>query len=301
MEVSVIIPCYNRIICLTRALESVYKQDLQDIEIIIIDDASTDNTSELIKEQQRKVNIPIKYLRNEVSMGAAVSRNQGAKLATGKFVAFLDSDDEWLPNHLTLKITAIKEAGVKGSYGTYFISDGTNISHTSFAGKPKSMSMANYIFSRVGDPRTSTFVFQREAFNKVQFDELLKKHQDWDLSIRFHDVFNLVLDCTPTVIIHVDVDNRMSNSNNHEASCLFYNKYCSVLSEESKSKFYTNLATKTLKFEGKNRNFYCYLTKAKRHCKITNFKIFVKLVLLSIPGINLAKVHLFFRRFKIKI
>jgi len=98
--ISVIIPTYNRAYILHKAVESVLSQTFKNIELIIIDDASEDSTPELIKDYAKKSQIPIIYHRNPERLGPAASRNIGIKLAKGKFIAFLDSDDWFLPEKL---------------------------------------------------------------------------------------------------------------------------------------------------------------------------------------------------------
>lgn len=91
--VSVIIPTYNRAHLLGRSILSVLNQTYQDFEIIVVDDASTDNTEELISSL---VNEKIRYIRHEKNKGAGAARNTGIKAARGSYIAFQDSDDEWL-------------------------------------------------------------------------------------------------------------------------------------------------------------------------------------------------------------
>jgi glycosyltransferase involved in cell wall biosynthesis len=89
--VTVIIPTYNRARLLGRAIDSVLAQIFTDFELIIVDDGSVDNTRQLVLgyADQR-----IRYLRHERNQGANAARNTGVRAATGKYVAFLDSDDE---------------------------------------------------------------------------------------------------------------------------------------------------------------------------------------------------------------
>src|SRR5690625_712046 len=109
IEVSVVIPTKDRAHCIERALESIYNQTVADIEVIVVDDGSNDGTERIIKNYQNNRNIPIHYLKNKNSVGGAVARNRGAKLAKGNYIAFLDSDDEWLPEHLEKGLSLIKQ------------------------------------------------------------------------------------------------------------------------------------------------------------------------------------------------
>lgn len=95
--ISVIIPTYNRVGLLGRSMQSVLSQTYGNLELLIIDDCSDDNTGEFVKgfADER-----IRYYRNEHNMGLAASKNRGASLARGELLAFQDDDDEWLPNKL---------------------------------------------------------------------------------------------------------------------------------------------------------------------------------------------------------
>jgi len=104
-KVSVIIPTYNREKFLERAINSVLSQSLKDYEIIIIDDASTDNTSNIVKSEYPK----LKLITLKQNKGAAVARNEGIKKAKGKYIAFLDSDDIWHKNHLKILVKELEK------------------------------------------------------------------------------------------------------------------------------------------------------------------------------------------------
>lgn len=101
--VSAIIVTHNRAELLPRAIQSVINQTYKNLEIIIVDDGSRDNTGEVVHTSQEK-HPQIRFLRNEVSKGACAARNYGIREATGEFVAGLDDDDEWLPERIELLI-----------------------------------------------------------------------------------------------------------------------------------------------------------------------------------------------------
>jgi len=105
--ISVIIPTYNRAYVLERAIDSVLKQTYQNIELIIIDDASTDNTSELLEKYHQDNRVSVVQLSK--NSGVSHARNQGIERAQGEWVAFLDSDDEWLPKKLEQQVVILNE------------------------------------------------------------------------------------------------------------------------------------------------------------------------------------------------
>src|SRR5699024_11267097 len=95
---------------------------------------------------------------------------------------------------------------------------GVEISANNIKVKRFDMNIYDYIFSGIGNTRTSTFIFQSKCFKAVMFDEKQHKHQDWDLAIRFEKQFKLTINKERTVILHYDSNNRMSGSLNNDAT-----------------------------------------------------------------------------------
>lgn len=104
--ISVIIPTYNRALHLVRAIESVLAQRRPCDELIVVDDGSTDETPVLVERLAAGSVVPIHLLRQE-NRGASAARNLGIRRARGELIAFLDSDDWWLPNKLALQAAAM--------------------------------------------------------------------------------------------------------------------------------------------------------------------------------------------------
>jgi len=184
--VSVIIPTYNRAYLVGRAIQSVLNQTYQDFELITVDDASTDNTENLIKEFQQK-DKRIIYLKHEQNEGGSAARNTGIKVSRGKYIAFLDSDDEWFPEKLEKQVDIFKKYSLK--LGAVY----TGFQYVDIKSKKeikkhiprkrgnlyKDLLVKNYIGS------TSSLVIKRECFEKVGlFDEELPSCQDYDMWIR---------------------------------------------------------------------------------------------------------------------
>lgn len=105
--ISVILPTYNRAHLLIRALNSILIQTYQDFEILVIDDCSSDNTQCIIEEFKDD---RIIYIRHENNRGVAAARNSGLAAAKGQYIAFLDSDDEWLPTKLQRQLESFQDA-----------------------------------------------------------------------------------------------------------------------------------------------------------------------------------------------
>lgn len=109
-KVSVIIPSYNCGKYLTCAIQSVLRQDV-DLEIILIDDASTDETEEIVKELKNSASYPIHYIRNPQNIGVSASRNKGVEVAKGEYIAYLDADDWWAEEKLKRQLICLKQTG----------------------------------------------------------------------------------------------------------------------------------------------------------------------------------------------
>src|ERR1039457_5929793 len=104
--VSVIMPTYNRGYVVGEAIESILNQTYDNIEVVVVDDGSTDNTQEKLKEYGDRIRVV--YQRNS---GPAAARNRGIRAARGEIIAFLDSDDVWLPTILERQVSLLQQAG----------------------------------------------------------------------------------------------------------------------------------------------------------------------------------------------
>ena len=107
--VSIIVPTYNREQYISRAVQSILRQTYDKYEVIVVDDGSTDNTQEIVKKLQEKDD-RIRYIVSERNQGVAHARNIGIQEAKYDYIAFLDSDDEWLPEKLQLQMEKMMES-----------------------------------------------------------------------------------------------------------------------------------------------------------------------------------------------
>ncbi len=132
-EVSVIIPTYNRARFLLKAIDSVFAQKYEDFEVIVVDDGSTDDTKEILKTYLKKIS----YIYQKNS-GVSSARNAGIRVAKGEWVAFLDSDDEWLPEKLAVQMNFVASHpfiiahSVNIDLSDYDIDSQTSFSHCKF-------------------------------------------------------------------------------------------------------------------------------------------------------------------------
>lgn len=120
--VSIITPTYNAVNYVSATISSVGAQTFQDWEHIIVDDASTDNTVELLRDHMNS-DSRIKVICLNKNSGAAVARNAAINAAQGRFIAFLDADDMWLPNKLAVQIGYMLDTGAPFTYSSYRVID----------------------------------------------------------------------------------------------------------------------------------------------------------------------------------
>ncbi|MHA1381845.1 MAG: glycosyltransferase family 2 protein [Candidatus Helarchaeota archaeon] len=190
--ISVIIPTYNRAKLLPRAIRSVLNQTYENFEIIIIDDASKDNTQEVVNSFSDR---RIKYICLYERVGVAAARNIGIKTSEGKFLTFLDSDDEWHPMKLKAQIDAInrfdKEIGIIYTSTLRKYDDKQYAIPSNKVKKKEGYLFRNMILGRYLVPTPSALV-KKICFEKCgYFDENLRVLEEWDLWIRMSKFFKL--------------------------------------------------------------------------------------------------------------
>ena len=181
--VSVIITTYNRAHVLGRSIQSVLNQTFQDFELIIVDDASTDNTGSLVKRFRSK---KIKYIRHQVNQGGSVAPNTGLRLAKGDYIAFQDDDDEWMPEKLERQMKVIcaapPEVGVVYTKFIQYDRFGDYVPLHKIAKKE------GYLFKQLLDEcfiQWQTALIKKECFDKVGLiNENILFARDWDLLLR---------------------------------------------------------------------------------------------------------------------
>jgi len=206
MLISVVIPVHNRRSELKRALESILKQTHQEFEVIVVDDSSTDSPETLTRE----LNDPrIKFIRNGSKSNANIARNIGIKAAMGEYVAMLDSDDEWMPEHLEHKLNFLKERNTDGVFGSLKIFNGED--YRTIVSRPlaDNEKMANYLLSG-GFAFTPTHFYKINAIQDILFNESIRDHDDLDLAVRFSKKYKFVADQHVSVIVNWKLDGKRS-------------------------------------------------------------------------------------------
>ena len=171
--VSIIMPSWNTGNFIAESIQSVINQTYKNWELIIVDDCSTDNTDEIVSfyKDQR-----IKYLKNEKNSGAAISRNYALREAKGKWVAFLDSDDLWVPEKLEYQVNFMKYNDYHFSYTNYEEIDEKGNSLNKLVTGPKKITkkgMFAYCW-----PGCLTVMYDAEYIGLIQIEDI-KKNNDY--------------------------------------------------------------------------------------------------------------------------
>lgn len=208
-RLSVVIPAYNREAVVGRAIDSVLAQTFQDFEILIVDDASTDSTPDIIQGYRDH---RIRYFRHETNRYSAAARNTAMKEARGEFIAFLDSDDEWLPEKSRAQINRLDS--LDASWGCVYspanifrnsTTDYTVISPT------RDGNLLEPLLMNEIPIWTPTFMFRRKIIQEIGLmDEQLRRSQDLDFFIRIFDKYKVALTCQPVANIFLDTTKSLS-------------------------------------------------------------------------------------------
>lgn len=178
--VSVIIPTRNRLQLLLKAIHSVRQQTWKDIEIIVINDASTDDTASVVREM---ANERLIFINNQISKGGAVTRNQGIAAARGKYICFLDDDDIWMADKVERQISLFKSDSrctlVTCSYTEICDNGKRKFVRVDANLDEQEMLYTNWLGG------ASMYLTTRAALEKVGgFNPRLRSGQDWDLALK---------------------------------------------------------------------------------------------------------------------
>lgn len=183
--ISVIIPTYNRVGYLKEAIESVLQQSYPEIELIVVDDGSTDGTRELVASYDQRVKY---FYQQNLERGAA--RNRGILSSQGEYIAFLDSDDLWLPNHLESCAAALERGP---AYGIAFSNAWLINSDGKIIGKNVRATWKGDLLERIirnyssGGCNSSSCLIRKGVFdlkNLFNVDPRLSGSEDWEMWVR---------------------------------------------------------------------------------------------------------------------
>jgi glycosyltransferase involved in cell wall biosynthesis len=189
--VSVIVPTFNRPLLLIRAVESILSQTFRDFEVLVVNDAGEDIGGFLdpLKKKGRIV-----YLRHDENRGLAAARNTGIRAARGKYIAYLDDDDLYYPEHLETLVNFLENRDFKVAYtdtrkAFHELKNGTD----EVTSRDDMCVEFDYDYILVGNLiPVLCFMHEKACLDEIGFfDETLTFHEDWDLWIRMSRRFKI--------------------------------------------------------------------------------------------------------------
>ncbi|MEK0290651.1 glycosyltransferase family 2 protein [Caldifermentibacillus hisashii] len=260
--ISVIIPTYNRGHMIHVSIESVINQSYKNLELIIVDDNSEDNTKEIVEEYMKK-DKRIKYIKHDVNKGGAAARNTGIFNATGDYIAFLDSDDEWYPKKLEKQIKVIQENNnIDLVFTAYKVMEKYSNKLIGYHKIKKNYRLSQLYKNNFLGSTSSLLIKKQKLIEVNGFDDKLKSCQDWDLYLKCCDSSNFYVIDEPLLTQYYH-GNRISNNNDaiiqgHKA---IIKKILRILQRKKYPKMETNMILSEL-----------YLRMSKLYFKNNNFE-----------------------------
>ena len=205
-RVSVVIPTYNRARIIEEAVDSVLAQDYKDFELIVVDDGSTDNTSEVLAPYEDDVRVLF-----QENKGVSAARNRGIAEASGRLIAFLDSDDLWLPQKLSAQVEFFNQRpdAFICQTGEVWVRNGRRVNPGQRHKKPSGMIFEPSLELCLVSP--SAVMIRRDLLDRTGgFDETLPACEDYDLWLRISCRFPVYLIETPLIVKRGGHDDQLS-------------------------------------------------------------------------------------------
>jgi len=197
--ISIVLPSFNRAHILPKAVESILRQTYKDFELIIVDDGSSDNTCEVVKDFNDD---RIVYVHQE-NAGACVARNNGIDHARGEYIAFQDSDDVWHEDKLEKQLTTLRNTGADVVFCRMNrMSDGKNVGlvsdyfHEGFLSKEE-------LPMSIG---TQTLMGKSAVFKQEKFDPEMPRFQEFEMLVRVQRSFSIYCMEEPLADYHLQND-----------------------------------------------------------------------------------------------
>lgn len=191
--VSVIIPTSNRSELVVKAIASVWEQTWRPIEVIVVNDCSTDDTKAVLDALQSD---KLRVIHNDRPRGGAVARNQGIEAARGHYIAFLDDDDTWVPEKTSLQVAALKQdANLSVVTCSYFsVTPDGRRKTVRIHFDPQQLLLDNYLGG------ASNYLTTKDNLLRInKFNPTLRSGQDWDLLIRLNTIGQIGIVDVPLV------------------------------------------------------------------------------------------------------
>lgn len=226
--VSIVIPCTSKKMGLTEALKSIESQEGKlSISIILVENNSDCRESiKRIINQFPSLNIKHRYLEN--CPNANVARNVGVLESESKYIAYLDSDDEWKRDHLINSLSCLEESGRQAIFSATYINRGKIVQLFEAKDVNDYTDSLDFLFGKdPGFAQTSSYILHKDVFTKVKWDESLKRNQDYDFFIKVYNEFGWAFSKKPTVIVNWPIGER--HWHDFESYKKFFSRYSPLM------------------------------------------------------------------------
>lgn len=281
--ISVIIPSYNREKTIGRTIDSVLNQTFKDIEVIIVDDCSIDNTTAIVSAYNDS---RIHYIKHEQNRGACAARNTGVKYAKGEYIAFQDSDDEWMPDKLEKQMDCLEKDKAEICISRFLSRDVD--SHREEVHPFGEVRLDEEHFLERSYISTQVLFGYKYCFLDEKFDESLPRLQDWELSLRLIRKYRITFCDSILAIQNIQIDSITKDKRKELIACkIIYQKH------ENTFLKYPHVACKMLEriavCEWKNGQAFSNTLKQAYEIN-SSYKMMIKLILS-----RLGFMDIFFR------
>ena len=186
--ISVIIPTYNRGRLILESVNSVLNQTYKNIELIVVDDCSTDDTKKIIESIK---DFRIKYVKLEKKSGACVARNRGIEKSTGEFIAFNDSDDLWIPEKICSQLDFLNKNNADIALCKMECRTPENKFIHNFPNIEQDKQISFIELLKYNSASTQTIFGKTECFREIMFDAKMPRLQDWDVVLRLSKKYKI--------------------------------------------------------------------------------------------------------------
>lgn len=234
VSVSVVIPAYDSADTIERAVDSALEQTLEDLEVIVVDDGSSDDTGRIVRAYD---DARVRYFEHSENRGGSAARNTGIDHAEGEYIAFLDADDEWKPTKLERQIETLEERSEEwiavycgyekipeGFWSRVHSGVGTMLGSSVEQSEGGAELVDEVLLGNFALGGSSTLVVETAVVEEIDgFDEAFPRHQDWEFLIRLLKRGDIALVDEPLVRKYKDIG--VSPEDLRRAKALFFEKF----------------------------------------------------------------------------
>jgi glycosyltransferase involved in cell wall biosynthesis len=252
ISISVVIPTYKRAAIIENTIKSCLKQQLLPAEIIVVDDASDDDTEQVLQSIKHD-KVDIRFIQMPVNGGAQKARNEGVKQAKYDWIAFLDSDDEWLPDKLHCQVKALQQM----DFNPYVVVHGNCITRNHKTNTDNLWNLPIVSGERpyktllkAPSPVFPSILTSKKALFEVGLlDEKVPSYQEWDTALKLSTICYFIHLEQPLFIYHLHKGETISKNNKRAILGYHYilTKYRQDIIENYGNEFFVNCVMGNIK------------------------------------------------------